>query len=53
MKFGLSVSTAAVVSQAWTASSWSGTVVASNLYSSSGNLACAAKSLTMSLTGSP
>jgi len=50
MTFHLKVTKAHVVNRAWTASSWTASLVMSNRYSSSGNFFCPASSQTASLS---
>src|SRR5215831_2053063 len=53
MTFHLQVTGAHVVDRAWTASSWTGGLVMSNPYTSSGNLFCPASSQTAALSSHP
>ena len=53
MSFHLKVTGAHVVNRAWTVSSWTGAVVMSNPYTSSGNLFCPASSQAADLSSHP
>jgi chitodextrinase len=53
MSFHIKVSGAHADNRVWTASSWTGALVMSNRYTSSGDLFCPASSQTAALTGSP
>jgi len=53
MTFHLQVTGAHVVDRAWTASSWTGGLVLSNPYTSSGNLFCPASNQTAALSSHP
>ena len=53
MSFHLKVTRAHVVNRAWTASAWTGAVIMSNPYTSSGHFFCPASSQTAALSGQP
>jgi hypothetical protein len=53
MRFHLQVTGAHAGNRAWTASSWTGALVMSNPYTSSGNFFCPASSQTAALSGNP
>jgi len=53
MSFQLQVTGAHAVNRAWTASSWTGALVMSNPYTSSGHLFCPASNQTAALSSHP
>jgi len=53
MTFHLKITGAHADNRAWTASSWTGALVMSNPYTSSGNLFCPASSQTAALSSRP
>ena len=53
MSFHIKVSGAHADNRAWTARSWTGALVMSNRFTSSGNLFCPASSQTAALSGAP